>query len=114
MGYTLYKGSVWTSPNTNCVGVPADSPKDEQNETVWGTYTCPFELMAPGMWAEGEPNNDNGADPHLSMGDGISVVPTGASMTSCAAMNSTPSSASFPVKTEETHHQPSKKTTNLT
>jgi len=58
--YTLYKGSVWTSQYTNCVGVPADFPKDEQNETVWGTYTCPFELMAPGMWAKGEPNNDHG------------------------------------------------------
>jgi len=55
--YTLNKGSQWTSPNTNCVGVSADFPKDEQKETVWGTYTCPFELMAPGMWATGEPNN---------------------------------------------------------
>ena len=30
---------------------------EQYNETVWGTYTCPFELMAPGMWATGEPNN---------------------------------------------------------
>jgi len=58
--YTLNKGSQWTSPNTNCVGVSADFPKDEQKETVWGTYTCPFELMAPGMWARGEPNNSGG------------------------------------------------------
>merc|ERR1712053_60121 len=43
--YVLYKGSVWTSPHTNCVGFPADFPKDEQKGAVWGTYTCPFELM---------------------------------------------------------------------
>merc|ERR1711972_289492 len=59
--YEKYNGTVWTSPNTNCVGFPADFPKNEQNETtVWGTYTCPFELMASGMWAAGEPNNKNG------------------------------------------------------
>jgi len=58
--YEKYNGTVWTSPNTNCVGFPADFPKNEQNKTVWGTYTCPFELMAPGMWARGEPNNSGG------------------------------------------------------
>jgi len=58
--YTLYNGTVWTSPNTYCVGFPKDFPKDEQKETVWGTYPCPFELMAPGMWARGEPNNNGG------------------------------------------------------
>jgi len=58
--YEKYNGTVWTSPNTNCVGFPADFPKDEQKETVWGTYTCPFELMAPGMWARWEPNNIGG------------------------------------------------------
>jgi len=40
---------------------PLDFMRYEQyNETVWGTYTCPFELMAPGMWAKGEPNNGYG------------------------------------------------------
>jgi len=58
--YEKYNGTVWTSPNTNCVGFPSDFPQNEQNKTVWGTYTCPFELMASGMWAAGEPNNWGG------------------------------------------------------
>merc|ERR1711879_1096564 len=40
---------------------PVDFRKYEQyNETVWGTYTFPFELMAPGMWLPAEPNNFGG------------------------------------------------------
>jgi len=66
--YEKYNGTVWTSPNTNCVGFPADFPQNEQNETVWGTYTCPFELMAPGMWLPEEPNNFGGKDESCANG----------------------------------------------
>merc|ERR1711879_515886 len=73
----------------------------QYDQSVWATLTYPFELMAPGMWVEGEPNNYGGANEQCVNGDGISMVTTGASMTSCAATNSTPSSASFPVNYEE-------------
>jgi len=42
-------------------GYPVDFFKYEQyGQTVWGTLTYPFELMAPGMWIQGEPNNLGG------------------------------------------------------
>merc|ERR1711941_176472 len=104
--YTLYNGTVWTSPNTYCVGFPKDFPKDEQKETVWGTYPCPFELMHQACGLEESPITMEEMR-NVYMGDGITRVPTGASMISHAATNTTPSSASFPVKTEE--NSPSQK-----
>jgi len=32
----------------------------QYGQSVWATLTYPFELMAPGMWAPGEPNNWGG------------------------------------------------------
>merc|ERR1711879_433387 len=34
----------------------------QYNQSVWATLTYPFELMAPGVWVEGEPNNYGGAN----------------------------------------------------
>jgi len=40
----------------------------QYGQSVWGTYTFPFELMAPGMWAQGEPNNYKGSNEFCTQG----------------------------------------------
>merc|ERR1711879_517658 len=73
---------------------------EQYNETVWGTYTFPFELMAPGMWLPAEPNNFGGNEKCVNGGN--YWAGTGwALTTSPATSNSKTSSVSFPVKTEE-------------
>merc|ERR1711879_994272 len=79
---------------------PVDFLKYEQNgQTVWGTYSCPFELMASGMWHSGEPNNKKGNENCVSNTWGGNA-PEGL-YDIISTTNITSSSVSFPVTTEE-------------